>query len=301
MKDLRLGITFAGGGAKSFYQLGLMCRWRELLLPHVGLLSTCSAGSFVASIWLSEREENVGQFYREKYSGQLKNFDWRRLLSGRTPALHEDIYRDLLLTTFAGGGFERIRSRPFPVLILTTAFPAGMPSLIAMPFGYFSYNLRSMKRTRKFYPAFNRVTGIKPMVFDARRSVSAQELSDLIIASSATPPFTAAGRFENKCLLDGGIIDHVPSFLSFESPGITHHLVIRVDKTVDKRADKGADKNSEDHPAGAGKRLLLAPSEKVNVKSWDFTKPDLVEALIRQGENDADLYHPLLMEFLSGE
>ncbi len=293
MKDLRLGITFAGGGVKSFYQLGLMSRWRELLLPRIGLLSTCSAGAFVASIWLSEREENVKQFYREKYSGQQKNFAWRRVLSGRNPALHEEIYRDLLQTTFAGDGFERIRSRPFPVLILTTAFPSGMPSLIAMPFGYFSYNLRSRKRTKRFYPAFNRVTGIKPMVFDARESRSALELSNLIIASSATPPFTAAGKFENKCLLDGGIIDHVPAFLSFEAPEITHHLVIRVDKRVGN--------NGEDHPAGAGKRLLLAPSKKVEVKSWDFTRPDLVEAIIEQGARDADLYYPLLMEFLSGE
>lgn len=286
MKDLRLGITFAGGGTKSFYQVGLMSRWRELLLPHVRLLAACSAGSFAASLVLSERENDVEQYWQEKYAGKIKNFDWQRLFAGQRPTRHEDVYRDLLLHALADGGFERIRSQPFPILILTTAFPAGMPSLIAVSLGLLAYNLRSIKRTRKFQPAYNRMVGIKPLVFDARKCSSALELCNLIIASSATPPFTATGRSGKKCLLDGGIINHVPAFLSDNLPELTHHLVLLTSK------------NSEDYEPLAGKWLFLAPSKQVNIKTWDFSRPDLIKAVVAQGESDADFYYPRLNEFL---
>lgn len=286
MKDLRLGITFAGGGTKSFYQIGLMSRWRKLLLPHVSLLAACSAGSFAAALLLSERENNVEQYWQEKYAGKIKNFDWQRLFAGQRPTQHEDVYRDLLLHALADGGFERIRSQPFPILILTTAFPAGMPALMAMPLGLLAYNLRTIKRTRKFQPAYNRMVGIKPLVFDARKCSSALELCDLIIASSATPPFTATGKSGNKCLLDGGIINHVPAFISDNSPELTHHLVLLTGK------DGG------DYEPLAGKWLFLAPSKPVNVKTWDFSRPDLIKAVISQGESDADFYYPRLTEFL---
>ena len=289
MKKPRLGITFAGGGTKSFYQIGLMSRWRKLLLPHVGLFATCSAGSFAASLLLSEREDSVEQFWQEKYAGQIKNFDWRRLFAGQKPTQHESIYRDLLLHAFADGGFERIRAQPFPVLVLTTAFPAGMPSVLAMLLGLLAYNVRSIKSTRKFQPAYNRLAGIEPLVFDARKCATALELCDLIIASSATPPFTSTGRSGGKCLLDGGIIDHVPSFLSMDSLDITHHLVLLTGR------------DSAEYEPLAGKWLFLAPSEPVKIKTWDFSRPDLIKAVIAQGERDADFYYPRLNEFLFDE
>src|SRR5215218_3863730 len=164
MKNLKLGITFAGGGTKSFYQVGLMRRWRKLLLPHVSLLATCSAGAFAAALVLSGREKTVERYWQEKYAGKLKNFDWRRLLAGQRPTPHERVYRDLLLYAFADGGFERLCSRSFPILILTTAFPAGMPPLIAMALGLLAYNLRSIKRTGKFHSAYNRLFGIESMI-----------------------------------------------------------------------------------------------------------------------------------------
>jgi predicted acylesterase/phospholipase RssA len=289
MKNLRLGITFAGGGTKSFYQLGLMSRWRKLLLPKVGLLAACSAGAFSAALLLSEREESVEQYWLEKYAGKVKNFDWRRLIAGQKPTPHESVYRDLLMHAFADGGFERIRSQPFPILILTTAFPAGMPSLIAMPLGLLAYNLLSINRTKRFHAPYNRLVGIEPLIFDARECSSPLELADLIIASSATPPFTATGKSGKRCLLDGGIINHVPAYLSDNAPEITHHLVLLTSK------------NNKEYEPRKGKWLFLAPSKQVKINTWDFSKPDLIKALTLQGESDADFYYPRLMEFLSSE
>jgi hypothetical protein len=48
-----LAITFAGGGNRAFYELGLMNRWPGELLPRTACLATCSAGACVATIMLS--------------------------------------------------------------------------------------------------------------------------------------------------------------------------------------------------------------------------------------------------------
>ncbi|HEX8129893.1 MAG TPA: patatin-like phospholipase family protein, partial [Pyrinomonadaceae bacterium] len=81
MSERDLAITFAGGGNRAFYQLGLMNVWRARVLPRVGCLATCSAGACVAALMLSGREEEVAEYWRERCREVAKNFEWRLLLS----------------------------------------------------------------------------------------------------------------------------------------------------------------------------------------------------------------------------
>jgi hypothetical protein len=60
-------------------------------------LATCSAGACVATLMLSGREEEVGQYWRERCRDVTKNFEWGRLLNGKRPTPHEPLYRDMLL------------------------------------------------------------------------------------------------------------------------------------------------------------------------------------------------------------
>jgi predicted acylesterase/phospholipase RssA len=284
-----LAVTFAGGGNRAFYELGLMKVWRRELLPRAGCFATCSAGACVAALMLSGRDEEVGQFWRERVRGLKKNFEWARLLKGQRPTPHEPLYRQMLLHAFADGGLERIRSQPFPVLVLTTAFPRGVPALAAVALALCSYNLEKRLRDEMVHPTYGRRVGFRGLSFDARDCETAEALADLIIASSATPPFTSVGSYRGRRLLDGGVIDNVPAFLADEVEGIKRNLVLL----------------TRPYPQAVigrqGRRLYIAPREPLPIERWDFTRPDLLEETVAIGERDASGYQSALEEFLQGE
>ena len=281
-----LAITFAGGGNRAFYQLGLMNRWGERLLPRVAAMATCSAGACVATLLLSGRETEANIFWRKRRDGITRNFEWRKLLRGRRPTPHEPIYRDTLLHAFLEGGLERVRAQPFPVLVLATAFPKHMPAFAAVTLGLCAYNIEKRFRREMIHPTFGRRVGFKAIAYDARDCETPEELADLIISSSATPPFTSLGRFDGQRLLDGGIIDNAPAFLADRVPGVKRNLVLLTRPYPPNVIGK------------QGSRLYLAPATDLPVHRWDYTRPELIDATIETGERDAERYEPLLSELL---
>lgn len=285
MIERDLSLTFAAGGNKSFYQLGLMKRWREQLLPRVRVVTACSAGACVAALLLSGREREVEEFWKRK-GGVARNFEWQRLLSARRPTPHGELYRELLLHAFDSGGIERVRAQPFPVLVLTTAFPRRVPALAAAFIGLCAYNLDQRRKADRRPPIARRV-GFRPLVFDARLCSSPDELADLIIATSATPPFTPVGRFRAERLLDGGIIDPAPDFLADSVPGVKRSLILLTSpRSSGELANEGRP------------RLYIAPQETLPISTWDFTRPDLLQKTIETGERDAELYRQQLTDFI---
>jgi hypothetical protein len=287
MSKRDLAITFAGGGNRSFYELGLMNGWRSQLLPRIGCFATCSAGACVAILSLTGREKEVSQYWKERCREVKKNFQWGRLLSGKRPTPHEPLYRDMLLYALSSGGLERVRSQPFPVLVLTASLPRRVPIFLALTLALCAYKLEKRLRNGMIHPTYGRRAGFKPLVFDARDCETPDELADLVIASSATPPFTSVGRFAGRRLLDGGIIDNVPAFLADEIPGIKRNLVML----------------TRPYPPGVtgrrGSRLYIAPRRALPVERWDFTRPDLLESTVAIGERDAHEHESLLADFLS--
>ena len=282
-----LAITFAGGGNRAFYQLGLMNRWRERLLPRVAMMATCSAGACVAALILSGREQEASEYWKQRREGITRNFEWRKLLKGARPTPHEPIYRDTLLHAFREGGLERVRAQAFPVVVLTTAFPRRLPAFAAVLLGLCAYNLEKSLRKEMIHPTFGRRVGFKALAFDARQCETPAELADLIIASSATPPFTSLGSFQGNRLLDGGIVDNVPAFLADEVPEVKRTLVFLT-------------RPYPSHITGRqGTRLYIAPASTLPVNRWDYTRPELLDATIEAGERDAEVYAPLLADFLA--
>jgi predicted acylesterase/phospholipase RssA len=281
-----LGLTFAGGGTCSFYQLGVMNHWRERVLPRLATLAAVSAGACVAALVLSGREQEVAELWRRRSRDVTRNFDWRRLLAGERPTQHEAIYRDLLQHAFSDGGFERIRSQPFPILILATAFSARMPAMLAGLLGLCAYRVEQRLRRRPLDFTFGRKVGLSAAVFDARDCREPVDLIDLIIASSATPPFTSVGAFSGRRLLDGGLIDNAPAFLAERAAGVARNIVLL----------------TQPHPAALvgrqGRRLIIGPTEPLPLKAWDYTHPDLIFDIVARGERDAEQYDADLSDFL---
>ena len=283
-----LAITFAGGGNRAFYQLGLLNRWGSRLMDRVGAVASVSAGACAIVIYLTGREHQTNAFWRARRAHVTRNFEWRRMLRGQRPAPHGDVLRDTMMFALEDGGLDRVREAPFPIHILTSRFPPLVPSGLAVAGGIGAYQLEKHVRRRMVHPRFGRALGFRPLAVDARACETPEELTTLILASSATPPFTPVGRFRGERLLDGGLVDNVPAFIIDGAPGIRRNLVLL----------------TRPYPAGSigqrGDRLYIAPSEPVPISRWDYTRPELLDETIAMGEREADLYAPLLEAFLAG-
>lgn len=282
-----LALTFAGGGNRSFYQLGLMNRWWETLAPRVAVVGACSAGACVITTLLSGRTAEAREFWLSRAQGITRNFDLRRLFRGERLAPQGEIYRATLGVTFADGGLERIRAQPFPIYVLSSAFPPLLPRALSVALGIGLYSAeRSLRRAP--HPVSPRWLGFSPVAVDARSCETPDELTALILASSATPPFTPLGNFRGRILLDGGMVDNAPAFVAERHPGARRSIVFL---------------SRPYHPSVIGvqgHRLYLAPTRPPPIGRWDYTQPHLLEETVAMGEREADLHQPLLTEYLRG-
>ena len=283
-----LALTFAGGGNRAFYQLGLITRWHERVLPRTAAIASCSAGACVIMTYLSGRREEARSYWMERTRGITRNFDWSKLLRGQRPAPQGAIYRDTLLVTFADGGLERIRRQPFPIYVLASSFPALLPSAMAVTLGITLYSIeRSVRRAP--HPKSPRLVGFRPIAVDARECETPEELANLILASSATPPFTPLGAFRGLRLLDGGMIDNAPAFVVEERHPEARRSIVFMSRPY--------------HPSVMGiqgRRLYVAPTRPTPIDRWDYTQPHLLDDTVAMGEREADIHAPVLDAYLGG-
>ena len=284
-----LALTFAGGGNRAFYQLGLMRAWGPRLFPRTAAVVSCSAGACVITSILAGREEEAYEFWVERRRDVRRNIDWGSFARGGRLTPHAPIFRDTLLHTFAAGGFERVRAAPFPVYVVASALPRLLPTTLAVALGIGIYSAeRSLRRAP--HPVLPRLlVRFAPVVVDARSCESAQELTDLILASSATPPFTPVGRFRGQRLLDGGMIDNVPAFVADDLPDVRRNVILMTRPY---------------HPSvigHQGNRLYVAPTRPTPIGRWDYTSPERLAQTIEMGEREATLHAPELERFLTDE
>lgn len=281
-----VAITFAGGGNRAFYQLGLLHHWGERLRPRIAAIAASGAGASVATLWLSGRETQTRRFWNARRQGVRRNFQWTRMLRGRAPMAHQAIYRDTLLCAYAEQGLEEIRAAPFPVLVITTAPPRVLPRTIGAAVGLAASTLEKRVRGDQMETVLGKRLGFSTQVADARRCTSAEELADLVMASSSPSSITPLGTIGGPALLDAGLIDDAPTEAAEKVIGVRRNLVLL----------------TRPYPSSSlgqrGSRLYVAPTHDVPAQGWDYTQPERVAETIGMGEREALVHDPALRHFL---
>lgn len=282
-----LGLCLAGGGQRAFVQVGFLERWWPVLEPRVAAVSACSAGACFGVIWLTGRQPATHQYWLGRRDSITRNFDWGRLRRGGRLTPHIPIYPDTLRHALAEGGFERIKALPFPFYILAAALPPRLPVGLAVTLGMAGYSFERQLSYGKLHPRAGRRIGFTPFVLDARECADPEELVALVLASSATPPFTPLGWVRGTLLLDGGMVDNAPAYLAEAVPGVERTVVLL----------------TRPYPPGnigwQGRRLYLAPSEPPPISRWDYTSAERVEATLDLGRKHAEICAPAMVPLLS--
>ncbi len=283
--ERNIGITFAGGGNRAFYQIGWMERWANDLWPRVGAVAGVSAGAAAVTLILSERIAEAKAFFAARRVGVRGLFSAERLRRGERPFPHDEIYRATLKHAFAEGGLERVRNAPFPVRILCTAYEGRLPSALSIAMGATVYQLEKKLVPGGLHPRLPRRFGFAPRAFDARECETIDELVELIISSSSTPPFTNLGRFDGM-LIDGSMIDNAPAFLVEDVPGIDHTLVLLTRPYA------------PEHVGRRGRRYYVAPRERLPITRWDYSEHAPIDETEDVGRREAELHSEHLAALL---
>ncbi|MCA9533678.1 MAG: patatin-like phospholipase family protein [Myxococcales bacterium] len=281
-----LGLTFAGGGSRAFYQVGLMEHWAELLMPRVAGIAACSAGAAMACMLVAERMDEGREAFTRERAGLKRNVQPAELLRGRRPLPHEGIYRRTLLRALEGDGLRRIQQAPFPVRILAAAPPARLGLAAGAVFGLALYQAEKRVNPKLLHPKLAPRLGFRAVVMDAREARSAEELVDFILASSAVPPVTAPVQLSGERVLDGSLIDNAPAFLLDELGAVKKQVVM-----LTRRYSWAVTGEQQG-------RFYCSPSADVPIERWDYREHAPVEATMELGRQDGARVKPQLRAYI---
>jgi len=113
-----------------------------------------------------------------------------------------------------------------------------------------------------------------PETVTARDAGSVDELCDLVLASSCTPPVIEKQMINGLTCVDGGLVDNVPVRALSEKARSGRVLVLL------SRPMAAQLLPSDDSI------LYLAPEKALPVAKWDYTSPEKVEETFLQGMRD---------------
>lgn len=200
-------IVFAGGGNRCWWQAGF---W-DVAQPALGLrprvITGISAGAATACMLYTRDAAWVMRYYEEALRHNRKNAYWGNLF-GREPVFpHYRIYRQALLDIY-GEPFAKLAAAP-EIRIGVSHVPRWLGARSAVAAGLVAYNIEKYVR-KTLHPTLGRTLGFRPEFVRAQACTQVEELADLILQSSCTPPFTPVLRRGGRPVLDGGMVDNVP-------------------------------------------------------------------------------------------
>lgn len=280
-----LGLCLAGGGNRAFWQIGFLARAGERILPRVAAMSGASAGACASVLLVAGRAEHGRSAFARLRRGIATNFDARKLLQRERPMPHEGVYRSLLSECLDDDAMQSLRSAPHPVLILGAEPSSRVPLAASLFFGLAAYQLEKLARPTVVHPTLVPKLGFSAHVHDARTCADKHAVIDLVLSSSATPPFTKTGRYAGARLLDGSLVDNAPASI------------------LDSHATKTIVLLTRPYPKEAlgvrNGRLYLAPTERVPTERWDYRESAPVDETIALGERDAERHAEALDRYLA--
>lgn len=265
-------VVLAGGGSRCFWHAGF---WREAAEP-LGLkprqiASVSAGGALACAIVAGVAEASLGQF-KEASRQNGKNVHLANLFGSERVFPHERMYRAAIHAMVDDAALARLHAGP-DIRLLVGRLPWWLGPRTGMLAAAIAYNFD--KRVRKLvHPRAPLALGFRPEVGRVRDCRTPQELADLIIASSCTPPMTPLQRWNGAWALDGGVVDNAPLCALDERPGETLVLLTRPHPRLPQRPGF----------------TYVQPSQPVPVSAWDYTNPDGLQATYDLGRRDGEAF-----------
>lgn len=271
------GAVFAGGGCRCFWQAGF---WAEAA-PPLGLaprvFGAVSAGAAMACGIAAGVMDEVLEDFKALAAANPKNFYPKNVVRGRPIFPHEEIYRRVLGAPRGEDLLGRIQDGP-DIRVLVGRPPDWAGPTATLLLGLVGERAERLLRGG-VHAQWGRRVGFQPEIVSVRACRSLDELVELILHSSCTPPALPLYRRNGRPVLDGGIVDAVPVEAVPEASRVLVLLSRRWPESM--------------LPKVPG-RIYVQPSEPVPVSAWDYTSPGAIQATFDLGRRDGERFaaHP---------
>jgi len=264
-------VVFAGGGNRCFWQAGF---WTEAA-PRLGLaprrVAAVSAGAAIACVLFAGKMRAGLEHFKAATGGNRRNAYPANWLRGRPVFPHATMYRQALVTIIDVAALAGLRAGP-EIRIPITRAPRWLGARVAFAVAGL-VDLLEHLLAPTVHPRFACALGFTTEYASVEECATPDELADLILASSCTPPFTPLLMHAGRPALDGGIADNVP-VSAVEGDGATLVLLTRRHARL------------PEHPL----RVYVQPSREVPVSAWDYTDPRGVQAAFDLGRRDGERF-----------
>lgn len=270
-------VVFAGGGHRCWWQAGF---W-DVVAPEISLrpklIAGVSAGAATACMIFANNSEDALDYYEAILPKNARNVYWGNLFRAGEPMFpHNDIYRGALKFLMGGEHFKRLKFNAPEIRIQFARIPPWLGARSAVAVGLMAYNLEKYT-FRPLHPSFGLRLGFTQELALVQDCQTDEELIDLVIASSCTPPFTPIQYRDGRPTLDGGIVDNVPisalDHLNVSTLVLTTRLYPRHAQIFTR-----------------GHCVYVQPSRKIPVSSWDYTAPTLYRQTYELGRVDGEYF-----------
>lgn len=278
-------VVLAGGGNRCWWQAGFWHVLNEKIPQTPKKLIAISAGAATACLFYARPGKSGAEWGLNYYAHALekvrKNANWSNLFSSEPIFPHHQIYRSAL-KNILGGGFDLIKRGP-EIEIGLAKTPAWLGPRLSVAVGLSVYNLEKHFK-KSLHPTLGKTIGFTREFIRAQDCSSEDDLIELILQSSCTPPFTPVMYRGGQAVLDGGLVDNVPiDGLSPSPEGVPRSEVL----VLLTRRYSQPDYLIKELP---GLRLTyVQPSRPVPISSWDYAHHKLMPLTYQQGRADAEL------------
>lgn len=265
-------IVFAGGGTRCLWQAGFYeTISQELAVSEVAAVS---AGAFFSCLVLSGRMEQSMDYFKEVTSENRKNVYLENLFNEKPVFPQYDMYRKGLFRLLDDAALRTLKDGP-EIRILVARPPAWLGPRSATVTGLLAYSVEK-KFSHPVHPVLPQKLGFRPEVLTVKACDTPDELADLILQSSCTPPFVPVMMRNGSPVLDGGLVDNVP--VSALTNGGINTLVLLTRQY--------SDSSIPDIPG----RTYVQPSEKITIDKWDYTDPEGILRVYGLGKKDGERF-----------
>lgn len=217
-KEPRISLTFAGGGCKAFFALGV---GRELLRAGVKIhtISGTSAGSAMAMALISNVADEVVEHFCEITGKNPSNFHFKKIIKGKSPFPHEQMYRQAVAIHT---DFDKIKNTEMRIMLNAMLVPPDLyppdddfkrtKLLLSIANAY----RKEMNLAKKgiYQPVLHdlaRRSRLKEVYFTNDDFLNEKAIEDIILVTSSAPPVVRLQKYyDGNYYLDGGLYDNLP-------------------------------------------------------------------------------------------
>ncbi len=267
-------MVMAGGGGRCTWQVGFLDVVTPALELKPRVISTVSAGGLMSCLMFTQETRATLDYIHTLFGANAKNIYWANLFREQRVFPQHAMYLQAMRDLFADR-LDRLKDAP-EIRIGVTHIPKWLGVYPSMALAIAAYSFD--KHVRKaLHPTTARAIGFQQQFRSAQDCSSVEELAELILQSSCTPPIIPMMHVQGKAILDGGVVDNIPT--AGLDPTTEPVLVLLSRMYADRPTQFSVNHHGQ-------KRLYVQPSSPIPVKSWDYTRPDLIEETFQLGRRD---------------